>query len=66
MAIKPKQNWLDIEFLLPVEVTEVAIYKTFRVSRNRVAHFVRLDDPAEVTPQIMGWLKEAYALTGKG
>jgi hypothetical protein len=65
VAIKARKQFLDIEFLLPVELNEFPIHKTFRVSKQRVAHFIRLESPDEITKQILGWLKESYRLTGK-
>jgi hypothetical protein len=60
LAVKPKRDHADIEFLLDHEVNEFPVLKTFRVSRSRVAHFTRIGDPGDVDEQLMGWLKEAY------
>jgi len=60
LAIKPKREWLDIEFLLDKEIDEFPVYKTARVSKNRIAHFIRVGDKSEVDAQLIGWLKDAY------
>lgn len=60
LALKPKKDFLAIEFLLSEEVNEFPIEKTFRISKNRVAHFLRLDDPVQIDTQLLNWLKAAY------
>lgn len=63
VAVKPKQNWLDIEFLLENEVKAFPIHKTFRANKSRVAHFVRLESPKDVSAKLVAWLKSSYELT---
>ena len=65
LAIKPKKSYLSIEFLLPTEVTDFRIHKTFRVSKNRVAHFVILEKPEEVNSNLLKWLRDSYASVTK-
>ena len=60
LALKIKKNILDIEFLLSHEINEFHVYKTFRVSKNRVAHFIRIDRPDQIDEQLAAWLKEAF------
>lgn len=60
LALKPKKNILDIEFLLSREVNEFPVHKTFRVSKKRVAHFVRVDKSDQIDKQLVSWLKEAF------
>lgn len=59
-AFKPKKNSLSIEFLLREEVNEFPVEKTFRISKNRVAHFVRVEKVEEVDRQLLNWLRQAY------
>jgi hypothetical protein len=63
IAVKPKQNWLDIEFLLDHEVNEFPIHKTVRTNKSRVAHFVRLESPKDVSVKLISWLQASYSLT---
>lgn len=65
LAVKPKHNWLDIEFLLDEEVNEYPITKTFRANKSRVAHFVRLESPKDVTRKLLCLLKQSYNLTSR-
>jgi hypothetical protein len=60
LAIKPKKDHVAIEFLLDHEVTEFPIYKTVRVSKNKVAHFIKLDSTEDIDKPVTGWLTEAY------
>jgi hypothetical protein len=65
LALKPKKEWVDIEFLLDMEVDEFPVHKTVRVSKNRVAHFVRLQRPKEITGKLIRWLKRSFEVTSK-
>lgn len=65
LAMKPKTDHLAVEFFLADEINEFPVEKTFRVSKNRVAHFVRVQFPAEVDGQLLGWIKRAYELMRK-
>jgi hypothetical protein len=40
------------------------IHKSERTSANRFHHEVKLVSPAEVDPELVKWLKDAYALSG--
>jgi hypothetical protein len=65
VAVKPKKDWIDIEFLLDREVNEYPIHKTFRANKSRVAHFVRLESPNDVSARLVRWLKASYDITSK-
>lgn len=65
LAMKPGKSWLDIEFFLPEEVNEFPVHRTFRYSKNKVVHSVRLGSPGEVDRQLVRWMKTSYNLSGK-
>jgi hypothetical protein len=65
MVLKPKKERMELEFVLEDERKEFPVYKTFRISKNRVAHYVALEKPDEVDKQITGWLKQAYDTVSK-
>lgn len=65
LAVKPKRGWIDIEFLLDKEVTDYPVYKTFRSNKSRVAHFVRLQSPKDVSTKLIGLLKRSYEVTNE-
>lgn len=60
LAIKPKKNWLDIEFVLPTLYDEFPIHKTVKASKNRYAHFIRIETIDEIDEQLLKWLNDAY------
>lgn len=60
LAIKPKKNWLDIEFVLAEEVNDFPIHKTIKAAHNRWAHFMRIQHPDELDRQLAGWVKRAF------
>lgn len=60
LAIKPRKDCVEIEFLLDHAVEEFPVTKTVRASRNRYAHFIKLEQPEEVNDQLMHWLFLSY------
>ena len=62
LAIKPKKCYVDIEFLLNEEILDFPIHKTFRVSRNKVAHFIKIETPEEIDSSMISWLQRAYRI----
>jgi hypothetical protein len=65
MSMKPKKEWLEIEFILEEEINEFPIYKTLRYTRNKVVHSVKIDSEEDLNLQLTDWLKQAYNLTQK-
>jgi|WetSurMetagenome_2_1015567.scaffolds.fasta_scaffold99413_3 hypothetical protein len=62
MAFKTRSEYAEIEILSDKEINEFPIYKTFRVSRSRVALFIRVQSPDEIDTQLISWLKHAYEM----
>ena len=65
LAVKPKNKWLDLEFVLDYQADEFPIHKCVQVSKTRYAHFVRIQHPEEVDEQLIEWIKKAYVLNVK-
>lgn len=65
LAVKPKKEWLDIEFLLDKEVHEYPVHKVVRSNKSRVAHFVRLEKPKDLTAKLIALLKISYKITNE-
>lgn len=63
VSIKPKRDCLEIEFQLGHEADAFPVYRTIRVSKNRVLHFAVLEHPDDVDEQLVDWLRQAYELT---
>lgn len=61
-AVKPKESWVDLEFILDEEITLFPVHKTVRYTKGRWAHFVRLEHPKDVSKKLLGWLKRSYRL----
>ena len=62
MSVKVKKFCLDIEFQQAEEISDYPIYKTFRISANRILHFIKIEKPSELDKKIIGWLRNAYKL----
>lgn len=60
MAIKTKRSTMDVEFLLDRAETDFPIYKTVTVSKNRYAHFIRLDSEEQLNGSLLTYLREAF------
>lgn len=48
LALKPKKLYMEVEIVMKEEVNGFPIYKTVRVSKNKVAHFIKIEEPEEV------------------
>ena len=60
LAVKPKKNILDTEFVLDEPVEGFPIHKTVQTTKTKWAHFVRLESPEEVDEQLISWIKRAH------
>lgn len=65
LAIKPRKNMLDIEFLLDKAVEGYPVYKIFKVSKNRFAHFVHLEYIQQVDKKLILLLIQSYKTINK-
>ncbi|MCH8902456.1 MAG: hypothetical protein IIA45_00855 [Bacteroidetes bacterium] len=65
VAIKLKKTFLVLDFVFKEEINEFPIHKTLRISKNRVAHYIKLEDSKEVDKQLKSWLRQSYELVAK-
>lgn len=65
LAVKPKKNWLDLEFILDYEADEFPVFKIIRAGKSRYVHFIRISTPENIDRQLMDWIRQAYALNLK-
>ena len=65
LAVKPKKDHVDIEFILDREIQDFPVHKTVRISRFKAANFIKLGSPEDVDGMIGRWIGEAY-LVNKG
>ncbi|MDB4303310.1 DUF5655 domain-containing protein, partial [Desulfosarcina sp.] len=63
LAVKPKKEFLDIEFILGEEIDEFPIHKTIQAYKFKWAHFIRLGSVEEVDRQLTDWIKRAYEVS---
>ncbi len=63
LAVKPRKNWLDIEFVLSRPEEGFPIHKTVQAGKSKWAHFMRLQAVEEVDGQVVEWLREAYGIS---
>ncbi len=64
LAVKLKRDRIDLEFLLDAAVDEPPVYKTGQAWKSRVAHFVAVEGPDDITPKLVGWLRKSWRLAG--
>ena len=65
LSLKPKTKHLEIEFLLDEELNEFPIYKTFRLSKKRVAHYVKVDSELDVDSHLVSLIHRSFAACSK-
>ncbi len=63
LVLKPKKEWMDIEFLLDKEITGPPVYKSVAVYGSKYALYARLNMPEDIGKKLLGLLKEAYRLS---
>lgn len=62
LIVKPKKQWLDIEFLLAEETYTFPVHKVIPTSQNHYAHYVRIETPSDIDNNLMQMLQSAYEL----
>lgn len=64
-GIKIKKDHLLLEYFLDRVEDDPPVNKTLNVSAKRIVHYVSVDEPEDVTPQLIAFIKESYGLTVK-
>jgi hypothetical protein len=62
-GVHPRATGIILNLVLDKAVKNARVHKSEQLSANRHHVEFRLEDPAEVDAQIIGWMKQAYALT---
>jgi hypothetical protein len=65
LSIKPKKDFVELEFQLGEEIDQFPIHKTVRISRNRVLHFIYIQSGEDINDQLKTWLKDSYLLVSQ-
>ncbi len=65
LAFKTRKAYAELELLSDTEINEFPVYKTIKVSKSRVALFVRIQSVEEVDQQLLRWIKNVWQAVGK-
>jgi predicted transport protein len=62
LAIKVKKDHLEVEFFLDHIENAPPVSKYLQTSKHRVAHVVPVDNPGDISQQLVKWMKNSYEL----
>lgn len=63
LVVKVMKTELDLKFVLPDERDEFPIYKRAKYG-NKLEHYIRIADAADVDGDVLRLIKESYVLVG--
>lgn len=62
-GVYPRKNYINLEFRTDYPIDNQRIVKSEQVSKNRYHHTVKLAEPEQVDKELLGWLRDAYAMS---
>jgi len=62
-GVHPRANGIVLNLVFDVPLKNARVHKSQQVSAKRHHVEFKLEDPAEVDSQLIGWIKRAYSLT---
>ena len=62
LGIKVKKDHLDLEFFLDKLENIPPVSKYLQTSKYRIVHLVPIDQPEDINPQLINWMKRSYVL----
>lgn len=62
-GVHPRATGIILNLVLDAPLKNARVHKCEQVSANRHHVEFKLAGPAEVDPQLVGWMKKAYSLT---
>jgi chloramphenicol O-acetyltransferase len=65
MCLQPKKKFIDLWFYLDKSFEEFPVFKVVQASSKKFAHYVRLEEKADVDSFLIGLLKESYDVISK-
>jgi len=64
-GVATRKNAIILTIKSDQAIENPRIFKSEQTSARRFHHQVKLTSPADVDAELIGWLKEAYAMSGK-
>ena len=61
-GVHPRKSYLILNLRTDAPIENPRIFKSEQVSKNRFHNEVKLHSPSEIDEELLGWLKDAYAL----
>jgi len=65
LGVKPKKDSLEIEFYLNYELKDDMVKKILVMSKNRIVHYVTVNDPSEINSKLIALILKSYKLITK-
>jgi hypothetical protein len=62
LVVKPQKNGLILEFVLHEKLEMFPVTKTYDIGKGRFVHRIKLDEPGDLTKQVMDWIREAHQI----
>jgi len=62
-GVHPRATGIILNLVLDAPLKSARVHKSEQVSANRHHVEFKLEDPADVDAQLVGWMKKAYSLT---
>jgi len=62
-GVHPRATGIILNLVLDAPLKSLRVHKSEQVSAKRHHVEFKLEDPADIDTQLVGWLKKAYALT---
>lgn len=63
IALKPKKEWLEIEFNLERKMDIFPIHKILQITKSKHCHFMRIDSKEHIDQNLLDWLLESYQVS---
>jgi Domain of unknown function (DUF5655) len=61
-GVHPRKSYLYLNIRTDYPIASPRIAKSEQVSKNRFHNELKLTSPDEIDAELLGWLKDAYAL----
>jgi hypothetical protein len=62
LFVRPKKQYLEVCLFLGRELKHPEVRRTYRPSKAKLAHMIRITHRDQVEPPVTDWLREAYKM----